>query len=470
MVVKGPARRAERPERIVATVGVVGALLLTVGYFATDSIAGRVLPVTGARALPPAPQTSLLSSRRTPSTLSFLTRTGRLRRSLTAFSGSVPDGSCLRVDWLGQTMTKVNSDVALSPASTTKILVAAVALEVLGANHQFTTQVLAPGGFAGGIASDLYLVGGGDPVLVRSEYPGAEKYPTINGTSLEVLADRVVAAGITQVSGGIVVDDSRFDSERFVPTWPADFRGSEAGPLGALMVNDGSIIGQPLKGDDPAISAGIELRTLLLNRGVQMAREPRRDVLVSGAQEVARIDSSSLSGVLREMLTNSDNNTAELVVKEIGFVKTGKGSTAAGLGVVMETLKRWTVDAKVSLNDGSGLTAANRIPCDVLNSILSRFSADFPNLMSVAGTNGTLRDAFKGTPMEGRLVGKTGTLSGVKGLAGYLPLANSEPVVFSFLMNKSGIDNQGEYRPIWYGLGDALNRARAVPTADQLAP
>lgn len=470
MVATARPRRAERPERIVIILGIVGSLLLAVGYFATNSIAGRVTPVVGSRELPPAAQVSLLSARRTPSTLSYLTRTGRLERSLRSFSGSVPAGSCLRVDWLGQTMSAVNSENALSPASTTKILVAAVALDVLGTNHVFTTQVLAPGGVTAGVATDLYLVGGGDPVLVRSEYPATEKYPTINGTSLEALADRIVAAGVTQVSGGIVVDDSRFDAERYVATWPGDFRGAEAGPLGALMVDDGSIIGQPLKGDDPAISAGIELRTLLLNRGVQMAREPRRDVLVSGAKEVARIDSTSLPGVLREMLTNSDNNTAELLLKEIGFVKSGKGSTSAGLGVVMETLKRWGVDAKVALSDGSGLTAANRIPCDALVAVLSKNSTVLPSLMSTAGSSGTLRDAFKGTAMEGRLAGKTGTLSGVKGLAGYLPLTNSEPVVFAFIMNKVGIDNQGEYRPIWYALGDALNRAKAVPTIDQLAP
>lgn len=201
-----------------------------------------------------------------------------------------------------------------------------------------------------------------------------------------------------------------------------------------------------------------------------MAREPRRDVIVSGATEVARIDSISLPGVLREMLTNSDNNTAELVLKEIGFVKSSKGSTAAGLTVVMDTLKKWGLDAKISLSDGSGLTAANRIPCDVLSAVLSKYPDILQPLMSVAGSTGTLRDAFKGTTMDGRLAGKTGTLSGVKGLAGYVPLVNSEPVIFSFIMNRSGIDNQGEYRPLWYALGDALNRAKTVPTVEQLAP
>jgi D-alanyl-D-alanine carboxypeptidase len=72
--------------------------------------------------------------------------------------------------------------------------------------------------------------------------------------------------------------------------------------------------------------------------------------------------------------------------------------------------------------------------------------------------------------MNGRLLGKTGTLSGVKSLVGYLPVEGGQPVVFAFMMNSSGIDNQSAYRPIWDALGNALNKAKSSPRADQLAP
>jgi D-alanyl-D-alanine carboxypeptidase/D-alanyl-D-alanine-endopeptidase (penicillin-binding protein 4) len=174
--------------------------------------------------------------------------------------------------------------------------------------------------------------------------------------------------------------------------------------------------------------------------------------------------------VIQEMLVNSDNNTAELMLKEIGFASKGTGSTEAGLTAVHEQLVKWKLDKDVQLFDGSGLATGGRIPCDVFMSLLNTFSSTLPNLMAIAGSTGTLRDAFDGTAVAGKLRGKTGTLNGVKALVGYLPITNAGPVSFSLLMNRSGIDNQGSYRPIWYSLADVLNRASAVPSVEQLTP
>jgi D-alanyl-D-alanine carboxypeptidase/D-alanyl-D-alanine-endopeptidase (penicillin-binding protein 4) len=102
--------------------------------------------------------------------------------------------------------------------------------------------------------------------------------------------------------------------------------------------------------------------------------------------------------------------------------------------------------------------------------VLDRNKEVFPNLLAVAGSTGTLENAFNDTSVENRLVGKTGTLTGVKALVGYLPLESEEDVQFSLLINAAGADNQSAYRPIWNSLGEALNRARAIPRPDQLAP
>ena len=108
--------------------------------------------------------------------------------------------------------------------------------------------------------------------------------------------------------------------------------------------------------------------------------------------------------------------------------------------------------------------------CANFSVLLSRAESTLPGLLPVAGQSGTLRSIFSDSSMKGRLVGKTGTLSGVKALAGYLPLEGNSPVRFALIMNASGIDNQGSYRPIWLAFGSALNRARATPTAAQLMP
>ena len=170
------------------------------------------------------------------------------------------------------------------------------------------------------------------------------------------------------------------------------------------------------------------------------------------------------------MMVNSDNNTAELLLKEIGFASSKTGSTAAGLTAVRAQLAKWKLDRDVQLFDGSGLASEARIPCDVFMSLLDTFSATMPGLMAIAGETGTIRDTFDGTVAAGKLRGKTGTLNGVKALVGYMPVTNSGPVTFSLLMNKAGIDNQGSYRPLWYSLADVLNRASASPSMEQLTP
>jgi D-alanyl-D-alanine carboxypeptidase/D-alanyl-D-alanine-endopeptidase (penicillin-binding protein 4) len=158
------------------------------------------------------------------------------------------------------------------------------------------------------------------------------------------------------------------------------------------------------------------------------------------------------------------------LLKEIGFASKGIGSTAAGLAAAKDQLAKWKLDKEVLLFDGSGLASDGRISCDVFMSLLNSFSASMPGLMAIAGETGTIRDTFDGTPVAGKLRAKTGTLNGVKALVGYLPVTNSDPVIFSMLMNKSGIDNQSSYRPIWYSLADVLNRASVSPSVEQLTP
>jgi D-alanyl-D-alanine carboxypeptidase/D-alanyl-D-alanine-endopeptidase (penicillin-binding protein 4) len=197
---------------------------------------------------------------------------------------------------------------------------------------------------------------------------------------------------------------------------------------------------------------------------------PRHDVLPAGIPELASIQSAPLTAIIQEMMVNSDNNTAELLLKEIGFASKGIGSTAAGLAAAKDQLAKWKLDKEVLLFDGSGLASDGRISCDVFMSLLNSFSASMPGLMAIAGETGTIRDTFDGTPVAGKLRAKTGTLNGVKALVGYLPVTNSDPVIFSMLMNKSGIDNQSTYRPIWYSLADVLNKASASPSVEQLTP
>ena len=461
-------RQSSNPLRTISILAVVGLLFFGGLYIALARTASRVTHKTD-RVVSTAPRVSLLSARRAPNTLSVTTRTGKVSRAFASIASDLPSQSCVAIEWMGTRLGSLNPSKAFIPASSTKLITAAVALEVLKPEFVYTTKV--HGSLdAAGLAADVFFVGGGDPLITRNEYVVSEKYPTTSGTSLEKLADSLVAAGLRRVTGSVVGVDTRYDDLRFVDVWPQDFHYTEAGPLGALVVDDGVVLGQTTKPDDPAVAAAVELQNLLNARGVMFGTLPRRDVLPTNVPEIASIQSAPLTSVIQEMMVNSDNNTSELLLKEIGYASKGIGSTAAGLTAVNEQLVKWKLDKDVVLFDGSGLASDGRIPCDTFMSLLNTFSTVMPNLMAIAGETGTIRDTFDGTAVAGKLRAKTGTLNGVKALVGYLPITNSDPVTFSLLINKSGIDNQSAYRPIWYSLADVLNRASASPSMEQLTP
>jgi D-alanyl-D-alanine carboxypeptidase/D-alanyl-D-alanine-endopeptidase (penicillin-binding protein 4) len=455
--------------RTVGVVGAVGVVLLGGASILAGNVAGRV--VARAENTVSEPGTvPVLSARRTPSVLSASARADRIRDAMTNVESSLPEASCLKVTWLGRTVSSVRAGSVRTPASITKIVTAAVALEVLGADSTFVTRVT--GVLEGSVVrGDLHLVGGGDPVLVRRNYPASEQYPTTSPTYLEDLADAVVAAGVRTIEGSVVGDGTRYDAERYPQSWPVEFHKTEAGPVGALVVNDGLVMGESTRGDDPALAAAREFVGLLAARGVSVGGAALSGSAAPDAPEIASISSAPLRAIVGELLTNSDDNTAEMLVKEIGVAASSSGTWTAGLTAVETQMRAWglPVEGWIQL-DGSGLSSGNKISCDAVVTILSRQEAILVGAMAVAGRTGTLADDFVNSAVAGRLAAKTGTLTGVKGLAGYLVVDGNAPVVFSLLMTGNGVEQPGRHVPVWNSLARAMNRAGDVPAAAQLAP
>lgn len=420
----------------------------------------------------------MLTFRRLPSVISRDLNVEQFVADVAPFLASVNERSCVSVSVDGNPVGSVNGDLAVIPASTMKILVAAVALERLGEDHVFTTRVVtASAPVDGVIDGDLVLLGGGDPLLSSDWYPTSnlERRPVFNPTSFDALADSVQAAGVTQISGAVLGDGSRYDDEFFAPGWGNGVAGLEAGPYDALMANDARVLGEDQRANDPNSGAAREFTRLLNERGITVFGEAGTGAVadVSGSPfELAAIDSAPLTDVVAEMLTNSDNNTAELVVKELGVVE-GDGantnSREAGLGVIVEQLGQWGVDTSaIVLGDGSGLSLDNRLTCDALISVLERSgpTGTIGAALPVAGETGTLADIFTEHPVAGRLLGKTGTLNNppfnqdppaVKALAGYLPVEGGGAVEYALVLNGPTISDQSEYRPVWDRLVDALD-------------
>ena len=367
---------------------------------------------------------------------------------------------------------------AVIPASTNKLLIAGAAIEVLGADHRFTTSVAASPAVDGIVEGDIHLVGGGDPLLVAGGFPLDDDAPSAEATtSLDVLADAVVGAGITNIRGAVVGDATRYDDQYVNPTWGTGVAYVDAGPIGGLVVNDGQTVGRSGRQTDPGEAAAREFARLLRERGVSVSNGWQSGAVEPGTPVLASIESAPLSSIVADMMTRSDNDTAEMLVKEIGLVGAGDGTTTAGLQVLDTTVRSWGVPMEnVVLADGSGLSANNRLTCDTLLGVLDHL-ADTPAVegLAIAGRSGTLIDEFLGSPVEGRLVAKTGTLTNppadadppeVKALAGLIEAANGDLLEFALVLNGPGYVTTDGYIGYWSALAERL---AAHPTAPDIA-
>ena len=429
--------------------------------------------------LPAAMTTPLLSVRRAPGVLSRQVNLSALEAALQPLLASVDDNRCFALAIDGQLVAEKNETLPLSPASNLKILTAAVALDVLGPGFTYSTKVMGALGADGVVQGDLYLVGGGDPVLASEWWNGNNpKWPPFNETSFESLADAIQQHGVTKITGGVIGDGSRYDDEFFAPTWAAADHITQAGPIDALLANDSWQTPQ-VAAKDPALGAATVLRDMLKARGIAVG-DASTGTVAAGAATIAEVQSQPLPAILAEMLTTSDNNTAEMMLKEIGYKSKGEGTRTAGLQVVMERLATWGVPtAGVSLVDGSGLSDANRLTCAAILAVLEHGSATdaVGQGMPVAGaTGGTLFDVFPSGPLAGKLHGKTGTLNpncnpgqlGAKSLGGYVSQAGGGAIEFVLLQNGDCIANN--YKALWDELGQALGPYPTGPSAAMLAP
>jgi D-alanyl-D-alanine carboxypeptidase/D-alanyl-D-alanine-endopeptidase (penicillin-binding protein 4) len=475
------SRRAGRLRLFVAlaVLAVVPTVaLIALSRWATDRVEAAE-PVPAQQVTPgPATATPLLSARRVPQSVHDGVARQALVAALAPFAQGVGPEGCFTTAVDGVEIVDAAGARAVLPASNTKLVTAAVALEVLGADHRFTTTAKVTGR-DGGTAETLYLVGGGDPVLGTQEYLAAsaaqDTYPQPLVTPLESLADQIVASGITHVTGGIVGDGSRYDGEEVVPTWPESYIAErQSAPLSALLVNDGSAQLSPLQSTaEPVTHAAGVLHDLLEARGVTVEGGVSAGVAPADVPDIAAVQSATLAELMPDLLAWSDNTTAELLVKEIA-VATGTvpGTRPAGLAAIDATLRSWGVPLEgVVLTDGSGLDRGNRLTCDALGAVLARSGPDGPLAagLSVAGQSGTLAGYFVGNEAQGRLAGKTGTLTGARALSGFVAAADgTRHVAFNYVENGDGARPYAESR--WGELGRILTTYPQAPAVDQLAP
>lgn len=455
---------------------VVAVLLL-----ATPGVAVAQAPAATPSPSPTVLATPVFSMRRAPVLLARVVADSHLEADLDKILsdpvyGGAREQSCLVVGDPdgGRVHYARREGQGLIPASTLKLLTTAAALAQLGPDSHFTTEVRAGGAPSGGAVNDLYLVGGGDPLLSTADFAAEGGYmgQPRRSTSMEALADKVVAAGVRRV-GRILGDDSRYDGERLVPTWnPRYIANFDISPLSALVVNKGfTSVTPPAVALSPAAHAAGVLAALLRARGVTVG-DAGAGKTPAGAPLVTSIDSAPLRDVVAETLENSDNLAAEMLVKEMATRPGVPGSTAAGLAVVADRLRQLAgvTDGEVSAVDGSGLDRSDRVTCSVLQRVLASAGDGGPLVQGLpaAGRNGTLYKRFVGAPAAGRVRAKTGSLEGVVGLAGFVTAQGDRTLAFSLLANDLPSNAAGA------GLQDRVANVMAgyprAPTVEELGP
>ncbi len=331
-------------------------------------------------------------------------------------------GLSIWVDGLGEVGAH-EPDTPLFPASNQKLLTAMGVLAVLGPDARFTTQVQsAPDG-------SLVVTAGGDPSL------------TAHGPhSLDALAAQVRAAGVTTFPGALVVDESRQDSVRRAPGWQDWQFPTYAGPLSALMVDRNRSRRDPAFLADPGIAHGELLRGALAANGVRVAGPTVHGTTPDGSAVIASLTSAPASALLTDTLLRSDNMAAEQLLKEVGRATGAPGSTPGGLAATRDALAPLCVPLAGVDDDGSGLSRANGRSAREWRTLLQGARAQpwWPQLQAalpVAGRSGTLSSRFRGTPAEGSVSAKTGTIIGGIALSGYGKTIGGRAFVFSVIVN-----------------------------------
>jgi len=415
-----------------------------------------------------------------------------LVRTITRYGGTV-GVQVVEVE-TGRVLASHQAMEPMNPASNMKVVTAAAALWKLGAQHRYPTALY--GERKGANVGDLVLRGYGDPslatkdlweltrglhregiqkvtgdILVDQSYfddayvpPGFEQQPDEwayfrapvsaialerNTVTLHVKPTRsgeralvtFAPSGFVDVSGAVTTKGA--GSAQSVTLSVEGRDGRLHATVGGTIAEDSSRLRLDKRIDDPTLYAGHVLRALLEQEGIEVTGKVRAGG-TKARRRITMVMSEPLSELLPELGKESDNFYAEMIFKGLAGNKKRRGLTSEeGAQVVGAYLEQIGANTEgVVIRNGSGLFDTNRLTASLLTTVLRASYLDpsvepeFVSQLSVAGRDGTLRWRLREGRTRGNVRAKTGTLSSVTSLSGYVtgPEGRS-PLAFSILVN-----------------------------------
>jgi D-alanyl-D-alanine carboxypeptidase/D-alanyl-D-alanine-endopeptidase (penicillin-binding protein 4) len=198
-----------------------------------------------------------------------------------------------------------------------------------------------------------------------------------------------------------------------------------------------------------ALRATLERHRILVGGNTLDIDDQRVKPDYSRASLVLEDQSPSLDAVIDVCLKWSRNEYAETMLRSLAFsspaapeVGAAEATAEAGLAVVNETLLKWGVKPESYIaRDGSGLSRNDYLAPDALINLLTQLWRDdrhrekFQATLPQSATSGSLTNRMKDTPAAGRVWAKTGSMSNVRSLAGYVMTLDNEPLAFAIIVN-----------------------------------
>jgi serine-type D-Ala-D-Ala carboxypeptidase/endopeptidase (penicillin-binding protein 4) len=347
----------------------------------------------------------------------------------------------------GQTLWSRQGETTVTPASVAKVMTAAAALSVLGADTRWATEVR-----AGVEADSVVLVAGGDPTL--SALPEGSEGIYGKGPSLQSLAEQTVASvratlpeGERVVISNVVVDLSLWDTE---DSWDDSWAPS-------ARTNGFMSLVTPLQIDGDRQNPRVELSPRTQNpvkravdayvQALRAAGNTSRSVSVSygptdpGSTVLARVESRPIGELVSYMLKESDNTLAEFLARHVSLALGLGGGSDSLQQAIAGSLGGFGLDASsVTIRDGSGLSALNSVSPAYVAGLLTEIYRSQGDLsvvvagLPIAGVDGSLDNRFSAAnaSVRERVFAKTGSITGMRSLAGYIEAADTTDLVFAF--------------------------------------